>query len=79
MRKITRVAYKTGVTVLGFLLLGIGLILLALPGPGILVIILGLLVLSAEYEWASHHLERAKSIRQKALDKANRKKSDKEN
>ena len=66
---------KTGVTVLGFSLLLAGAALLVLPGPGIVVITLGLVVLSWEYEWAKHHLKRAKHLHQKALEKARRKKN----
>ena len=40
------------VTVLGLVLLIIGVLLLVLPGPGILVTIAGLVVLGSEYDWA---------------------------
>ncbi len=66
---------KTGITILGFALLVTGAVLLVLPGPGILVIILGLVVLSWEYEWAKHHLKRARHIHHKALEKARRRKN----
>jgi len=66
---------KTGVTILGFALLLAGAALLVLPGPGIVVIILGLVVLSWEYEWAKHHLKRARHIHRKAMEKARRKKN----
>jgi hypothetical protein len=66
---------KTGITILGFALLVTGAVLLVLPGPGILVIILGLVVLSWEYEWAKHHLKRARLIHHKALEKARRRKN----
>ena len=66
---------KTGVTILGFALLAAGAALLVLPGPGIVVIILGLVVLSWEYEWAKHHLKRARHIHHKALEKARRRKN----
>lgn len=38
--------------VAGALLIGAGLAMLVLPGPGILVIVLGLSLLAIEFEWA---------------------------
>jgi uncharacterized protein (TIGR02611 family) len=43
---------RVAVTALGLVLLIIGVLLLVLPGPGILVTIAGLVVLGSEYEWA---------------------------
>ncbi len=43
---------------LGMLVLAIGLILLVLPGPGLLVCVLGLFILSLEFDWAKVHKER---------------------
>jgi uncharacterized protein (TIGR02611 family) len=40
------------ITVLGLVLLIVGVLLLVLPGPGILVTIVGLAVLGSEYDWA---------------------------
>jgi uncharacterized protein (TIGR02611 family) len=46
------VAYRTGVGVLGgFLTVG-GVLLIPLPGPGWLVVFLGLAVLGTEFPWA---------------------------
>lgn len=48
------------VTVLvGVILVIAGIILLPLPGPGGLVIILGLTVLAVEFEWAREALKRS--------------------
>ncbi len=51
-----------------------GIILLPLPGPGWLVIFLGLGVLATEFAWAAHLLARARSYydrgKQRALAKA---------
>ena len=69
MQRVPKIIRKTGITILGFLLLLTGLILLILPGPGLMVIILGLLVLSWEYEWAKHHLHRAQNVHKKAMTK----------
>jgi uncharacterized protein (TIGR02611 family) len=48
------------VTVIGTVLVLVGLAMLALPGPGILVTIAGLAVLSSEYEWAKDLLDWAR-------------------
>jgi cation:H+ antiporter len=47
-----RVARRGVVTVAGVGILGVGAVLLVAPGPGLIVIALGLLVLGTEYEWA---------------------------
>lgn len=44
--------YRIIVTVLGTLIAIIGLIMVPLPGPGWLVVFLGLTVLGSEYHWA---------------------------
>jgi tellurite resistance protein TerC len=46
--------------VLGFTLLAIGTAMLVLPGPGSLIIGLGLVVLAAEFIWARRLLNRLK-------------------
>ena len=62
-----RAARRVVVSVLGAAVLGLGIVLLALPGPGVLVIALGFLILSSEYDWARRQFE---SARQKAADLA---------
>jgi cation:H+ antiporter len=47
-----RAARKFFVTTAGIVLLGVGVVLLVAPGPGLIVIALGLIVLGTEYEWA---------------------------
>jgi uncharacterized protein (TIGR02611 family) len=44
----------------GFVLLVTGVALLALPGPGLVVIALGLAVLAREFAWARNLLDRIK-------------------
>jgi O-antigen/teichoic acid export membrane protein len=46
--------------VLGFTLLAIGAAMILLPGPGLLTIGLGLVVLAAEFIWARRLLNRLK-------------------
>jgi tellurite resistance protein TerC len=60
---------KTAITaVIGFTLLAIGAAMLILPGPGIVVIGLGLVVLSAEFVWARRALDRMKAGAQQVRD-----------
>lgn len=58
---------KTGVTVLGWMLVVLGIIAMPLPGPGLLILLAGLVVLSQEYEWAERRVE---PVKKKAFDLA---------
>lgn len=58
---------KTGVTVVGWVLVLLGVAALVLPGPGLLLLLLGLVVLSQEYEWAERRVE---PVKKKAFDVA---------
>ncbi len=58
---------KTGVTVLGWMLVVLGIIAMLLPGPGLLILLSGLVVLSQEYEWAERRVE---PVKKKAFDLA---------
>ncbi|HYZ91557.1 MAG TPA: PGPGW domain-containing protein [Actinomycetota bacterium] len=51
---------RVAVTAVGFSLLGVGVVLLVVPGPGLLFIAAGLAVLATEYSWARRALEAAK-------------------
>ena len=42
----------------GFLVVLLGIILIPLPGPGLLIVAVGLAVLALEFAWAEHLLER---------------------
>jgi tellurite resistance protein TerC len=44
----------------GFTLLGLGLVMVVTPGPGWLVIFLGLTLLAAEFVWARRLMDRMK-------------------
>ncbi len=54
---IGRSAKRIVVTVVGFGLIVAGLIMLVVPGPGILAIIAGLAVLATQYAWARRALD----------------------
>ena len=64
-----RLARRSAVTLVGIGLLVGGVVLLVAPGPGLLVVALGLFVLGTEYDWARRHYD---SIRQRAQDVAER-------
>jgi uncharacterized protein (TIGR02611 family) len=60
---------KTIITaVVGFTVIAIGVAMLVLPGPGLLVIGFGLLILSAEFVWAKRALDRMKNGAQRVRD-----------
>jgi len=60
-RRIASTAKRLLVICAGSTLCGAGLVMLVLPGPGILVIFLGLVVLASEFSWAERLLERTRS------------------
>lgn len=57
-------------TLLGVAVLGLGIVLLALPGPGVLVIALGFLILSSEYDWARRRFDSARRTAADLADQA---------
>jgi uncharacterized protein (TIGR02611 family) len=58
---------KVVVAVIGFILIAIGTALLVLPGPGILVILAGIAVLSLEFPWAKALFDRIRAWIEAAL------------
>lgn len=56
---IGRSAKKAGILVVGVTVVLAGIALLPLPGPGMLVIIVGLVILATEFEWAQRWLDYA--------------------
>ena len=60
VRFIARSGKRIGVTIVGFLLLIAGLVMMVTPGPGIVGIIAGLAVLASEYAWAERMLDTVK-------------------
>jgi uncharacterized protein (TIGR02611 family) len=67
---LARAVRRGGVFLVGTTLLVAGAAMLVLPGPGIAVILLGLVVLSAEFQWAQRALawvrERASDLKNQA-------------
>ncbi|MBN1302207.1 MAG: hypothetical protein JW995_13410 [Melioribacteraceae bacterium] len=56
MKKIRKIL----ITVIGILLITVGTLLLVLPGPGLILIALGIIVLGSEYVWARRLTEKSK-------------------
>ena len=50
--------YRLVFAVAGFTVLLVGVALLVLPGPGLVVIVVGLTILALEFAWAERMLER---------------------
>lgn len=50
-------AKRVGLEILGWTLLLLGVAALVLPGPGLILLALGLAVLSQQYDWAERRLE----------------------
>ncbi|MBI2592001.1 hypothetical protein HYW36_00815 [Candidatus Saccharibacteria bacterium] len=73
MGKTYRTLRKIIIALLGLPVLIIGLILIPLPGPGVLVTAGGLFILSLEFEWADRHLQRFKKIINQLIDKSMKK------
>lgn len=67
---VKRIVRKTLVALIGFPVVALGLLLIPLPGPGLLVVFIGFLILSLEFEWAEKHLE---GVRKKLKEFINRK------
>jgi uncharacterized protein (TIGR02611 family) len=53
-------ARRTAIAVVGFTILALGAVMLVTPGPGWLVIFVGLSVLGLEFVWARRMLRRLK-------------------
>lgn len=64
-----RMLRRIALTVIGTVIIAVGLVLLVAPGPGMLVIALGLAVFVVEYEWARRRLT---AVRAAALSAAER-------
>ncbi|MEJ7743880.1 MAG: PGPGW domain-containing protein [Nocardioidaceae bacterium] len=58
---------KIWVTMAGWVLVIAGVAALALPGPGLLLLLAGMVVLSQEYDWAERRVE---PVKEKAFDVA---------
>ena len=58
MKKTIKAARQIGILLVGLPVLTVGIVLIPLPGPGLLVCLLGLLILSLEFDWAQKLVDR---------------------
>lgn len=63
-------AKKIGILLIGLPLLALGIVLIPLPGPGVLVCLLAFFVLSLEFEWAAKYFDRFKAELKKIYDQS---------
>jgi hypothetical protein len=70
VRFIGRSGKRIAVTVVGFAVLLAGVVMMVTPGPGVLVIVLGLAILASEWAWAERALDRAKAGGKVVLEQA---------
>jgi uncharacterized protein (TIGR02611 family) len=70
IRFIGRSGKRIAVTVVGFAVLIAGVVMMVTPGPGVLVIVLGLAILASEWAWAERALDRAKAGGKVVLEQA---------
>lgn len=68
--KTTKILRKVIVAAIGFPLLIVGIILIPLPGPGLVVCFIALLILSMEFEWTRKYLDKIKVEFRKIMDKS---------
>ena len=66
IRFIGRSSKRIAVSVVGAVFVVGGVVMLVLPGPGIIVIVIGFAILGTEYTWAAAALERTKSAAESA-------------
>jgi uncharacterized protein (TIGR02611 family) len=70
MKDLVRLLRRSAITVVGAVILAVGVVLLVAPGPGLLVILLALAVFAVEYEWARRHLATVRTHALSAAEKA---------
>lgn len=59
--------------ILGFTIVIIGLILMPLPGPGTLIVLVGLTLLSLEFEWARQLVKEGEQWMERLINKLKQK------
>lgn len=60
LRNTVSLAQRIAKIILGFVILLAGLLMIITPGPGGLVILVGLTLLASEFQWAKRLLDRLK-------------------
>jgi len=54
------VVKRYSIAAAGFLVLAIGVVLMPLPGPGVLIVLVGILILATQFEWAERRVDQVK-------------------
>ena len=68
MKDLYKKAKRLVIAIIGFTVLLIGVVMIATPGPSILVIVLGLAILATEFIWARRLLNKVRGqLRDKTL------------
>jgi len=57
---VKRAVKRYSIAAVGFLVLAIGVVLMPLPGPGVLIILVGVLILATQFEWAERRVDQVK-------------------
>lgn len=61
MTSLPRRIKRLTVSIVGFPLLAVGIVLIPVPGPGLIVSLLALMILSSEFDWAKAGSKKAKN------------------
>ena len=61
---------KVLISAIGYPLILLGIVLIPLPGPGLLISLLGLFILSYEFDWAKKRKQQAQHELEKIIKKA---------
>jgi uncharacterized protein (TIGR02611 family) len=69
MKRLVKYARKIAVALAGTVVLIIGIILIPLPGPGLLVCVAALFIFSLEFERFKPHAERVKKLAKNTVKK----------
>lgn len=67
---VTGLMTKVVVTCLGLTVMAAGLVMMVTPGPGIVGILLGLVILSTEWDWADRWVDRARAYAHETAERA---------
>jgi len=51
---------RFAVGTVGFLVVALGIALMPLPGPGVLIVLVGVLILATQFEWAERRVDQVK-------------------
>lgn len=79
LKRAIKLIRKMTVALIGITVIIVGIILLVLPGPGILVVIAGLFILSLEFDRAEKYMNQLKAHFEKVKTKVKNKLDDEPN